>query len=455
MISNPEFRRNLWLELTPHRLISAPVFLALVLALAASSDDSGWQTPTAFMALLVFVAVTVLWGGRQAYDAMIDELRERTWDTQRMSALSPTAMVIGKLLGSTVFNWYVGGLCLAVFCALADLTELPALADWSVARIALVAVFAALLLQAAGFLAGLIAVRSGFTASKGRSLPMTLLGLLLAGGLAGAVMEYAESAIRWHDDLWPAQEFLIVSLAVFTGWLWLGAWRLMAELLAVRLLPWGLPAFTLFLAGYLAGFVDSSDWPPLGKHLSLVIWVGIPLAYISAWKERRDWITIQRFLRSWQADSPMRALQATPEWLVVGLLTLLAALVGVTALPEEMAPAVLSSAPRELLTLSPLTLSLLLFRDVGLLYYFGLGSRPDRAGPTTLVYWFLLWVLLPLLLGDFGLLASPALATASAATRWIGALIAAGHLAVVAFLVITRLGQRQPIVQNPKHGTGL
>lgn len=456
MISNPEFRRNLWLELTPHRLISAPVFLALILILAASSDELGWRTPTAFAALLVFVAVTVLWGGRQTYDAMVDELRERTWDTQRMSALSPTAMVIGKLLGSTVFNWYVGALCLAVFCALADLQDLAALSDWSVSRIALVAVFAALLLQAAGFLAGLIAVRSGAIGTKGRSLPITLLGLLLAGSLTGAVMEYAESAIHWQNQLWPAQEFIIASLVAFTGWMWLGAWRLMAELLAVRLLPWGLPAFTLFLAEYLAGFIDSSDWPSWGKHLSFIIWVGLPLAYVSAWKEKRDWIAIQRFFRNWQSESVIRALQATPEWLVVGSLTLAAGLLGIAAVPAGMIPAGLPAAPRDLLTLSPLTLSLLLFRDVGLLYFFSLGSRPERAAPTTLVYWFLLWVLLPLLMGDLGLLANPAAALPDVAgNQWVRPLIAAGHVAVVGILFASALPKRRPQPRNPEQEAGL
>ena len=40
---NPEFRRNLWMELTTHRLVAMPAVLVLVLALvyAASEERAG------------------------------------------------------------------------------------------------------------------------------------------------------------------------------------------------------------------------------------------------------------------------------------------------------------------------------------------------------------------------------------------------------------------------------
>ena len=39
MMLNPEFRRYCWLELTPHRLIAAPVIAGLILALVAASSE--------------------------------------------------------------------------------------------------------------------------------------------------------------------------------------------------------------------------------------------------------------------------------------------------------------------------------------------------------------------------------------------------------------------------------
>ena len=48
MTLNAEFRRYCWLELTPHRLIAAPLIAGLILALvAASSNQSAEALATA------------------------------------------------------------------------------------------------------------------------------------------------------------------------------------------------------------------------------------------------------------------------------------------------------------------------------------------------------------------------------------------------------------------------
>ena len=49
--------------------------------------------------------------------AIIGEIRERTWDGQRLSSLGAGTMMWGKLFGSTIFNWFGGAICLAVIVA--------------------------------------------------------------------------------------------------------------------------------------------------------------------------------------------------------------------------------------------------------------------------------------------------------------------------------------------------
>ena len=45
---------------------------------------------------------------------MVGEIRDRTWDGQRLSSLGAGTMIWGKLFGSTIFNWFGGAICLAV-----------------------------------------------------------------------------------------------------------------------------------------------------------------------------------------------------------------------------------------------------------------------------------------------------------------------------------------------------
>ena len=111
---NPELRRNLWLELTVHRLMAVPVALGLLFALVYKLSGPDWAGPLATTAVSLFIALA-LWGGVQAGDAVHGEVRARTWDGQRMSAIEPWAMTWGKLAGAPSFAWYGGALCMVAY----------------------------------------------------------------------------------------------------------------------------------------------------------------------------------------------------------------------------------------------------------------------------------------------------------------------------------------------------
>ena len=104
---NPELKRNLWLELSAHRLILG---LVVIFAIAFAARA---MLPS--LALFGFVLIAVFWGARQAAAAVIEEARERTWDIQRMSSMDPWTMTWGKLLGSTSMAWYGGAICLVIY----------------------------------------------------------------------------------------------------------------------------------------------------------------------------------------------------------------------------------------------------------------------------------------------------------------------------------------------------
>ena len=86
---NPEFYRNLLLELSLHRLIAMPVILLLIYAAAGVGDDSETVSDIAYT---VMIGLLVLWGTRLTADSVLGEVRARTWDSQRMSGIGPFAM---------------------------------------------------------------------------------------------------------------------------------------------------------------------------------------------------------------------------------------------------------------------------------------------------------------------------------------------------------------------------
>src|SRR5262245_21255916 len=105
---NPELQRNFWLELTTRRLIMMPIVLGIVFLTAAANGDNGGLQAAGGVARVLFYIVVVFWGTRVAASAVVGEIRDRTWDGQRLSALTPSQMLTGKLLGATSYQWYGG-----------------------------------------------------------------------------------------------------------------------------------------------------------------------------------------------------------------------------------------------------------------------------------------------------------------------------------------------------------
>lgn len=84
---NPELLRNLWLEATPFRLAQIVGLLVVVLALASAAPQN-IMTPQGAATTLYWFFV-VLWGTRNAALSVVGEIRERTWDGQKLSAIGP------------------------------------------------------------------------------------------------------------------------------------------------------------------------------------------------------------------------------------------------------------------------------------------------------------------------------------------------------------------------------
>src|ERR1041385_2378956 len=82
---NPEFQRNLWLELSPRRGLLMLVILGLVFFAAAVT---GGDFAPASLAQILYYLIVVVWGSRNAALSVVGEIRDRTWDAQRLSSLT-------------------------------------------------------------------------------------------------------------------------------------------------------------------------------------------------------------------------------------------------------------------------------------------------------------------------------------------------------------------------------
>ncbi|MEM7222722.1 MAG: hypothetical protein AAF495_07075 [Pseudomonadota bacterium] len=425
MSLNPEFRRNLWLELTPQRLLLMPIILGLFFAIAAQMGSAA-NDAIDRVGGIMFILLVVLWGCRRAAASVAGEVREGTWDWQRMSALGPWSMAWGKLLGSTAFVWYGGIICLAAM-AYARSSQIPG--DLLALHLAST-VMAALIGQSVSLAACLAWLRK---TRPTRRLPVTLchiFGLIVAYGFmewgfwermlyvaqsgdTASLVDHYRRPILWYGLSLEATTFRLLSLAAFLGWSLLAVHRLMRAELQVKQWPWAWLAFTLFLALYANGFLVAGcaacgDSPFWSAFLGFVI--AVAGAYLALFLEAKDVVRLRGLRAALGVGTWGRALTLTPTWLpatgLAGFFGVLAMAASGTIPPLDWASSYkdLLSAPNPA-AISAGILSQLAFlmRDFALVVGLNLSERRKRADLAALVYLLVLYGLVPVLLQTIGL----------------------------------------------------
>lgn len=426
---NPELRRNLWMELTRHRLVAMPAVLLLLFAFFATRESTDWRPGVFSSAVFIFVVLAHFWGTRLASESVSDEARERTWDWQRLSALTPWQMTWGKLVGATAFTWYGAAICiLAMFTA-----SLPDIGAVTAGWLALALAGSAVTLHAASMAGSLQASRKdsrlGHRIGALMFIPLAIIAL---GAFLSPDWREAQE-MQWHGRSWNLLRFSAVSALVFAGWAILAAHREMCRELKARTLPWALPAFILFLAFYGAGFA-----PPQASTTMAFLFAGLvaslTLMYYTLFADVTSLMVARRIATHAGAGDWRRVLEELPLWVWPLLLGVVFAI-----LASRTVTADFSIARWRSLGLFPVAVALLAVRDAGLLAFFALGPRARRVEAATLLYIVLLWWVIPGLLFAMGLTAIATFVLPFGyLDGWQATLIAGVHAAIAWSLVAWR-----------------
>lgn len=382
---NPEFQRQLYLECSDARLIGIPLVLGLMFTFSFFLDDYRLGSATANTALTLFMLITLLWGARQTVDSIVEEYRDRTWDTQRLSALGPWEMTWGKLFGSTVMVWYGAAICLVVYSLATDnIAALPLLIFYSIC--------AALLVQGTSLLLGLLAVQRGQLKS-GSIFILAVIGFLSIAPWLASVSDMTPAnfgyfppiaTTTWYGIAVTGQLFHQVSLLLAMFWCGVANYRLMMLELGMRTLPWVWLGFSAFLMVYLGGFIPSSSY---SFSLAAFLVCGA-LTYVGVLVERNDPMRIKRLLTYVERQNWRRAGEECPIWWPTFVLSIpFALLLSLSEHPFRDLGAVFH--------FYPLPILLLVLRDCAIYLYFCYGKNPQRAFSLALLAGVLLYGIMP------------------------------------------------------------
>jgi hypothetical protein len=380
---NPEFQRQLQLEFSPARLVGVPLVLGIIFTLTYFIDNQTAHNTnvTAQTALGLFLLMVSFWGARQAVDSVLEEQRSHTWDTQRLSALDPWTMVCGKLLGSTLVVWYGAIICLVVYGFTAANTN-------NLFWIVSYAIISGLLVQNVSLLLSLVALRKGQINSNSVIIGLAILAAFTIGSWIMPLSQESQAlqntpSTTWYGLNTTAQFLTLVTVCFALFWCVVGNYRLMAQELRIRTLPWVWLAFAVFLIVYTGGFIAHAEF---GEYFyTLAFGICLTLSYLIVFAEHHEPMRIKRLFTYITQENWLRGAEELPLWCVTFVLAFLLALPLSFSHPADI----------DKLHIYPLSILLLLLRDIGIFLFFSYGKNPQRAFSLTLLSLVLLYGVLP------------------------------------------------------------
>lgn len=409
MSLNPEFRRNLWLELTPARL-GVSILAVVSLLVLARVRDSGLMALSS-TAEIVFAVAVFFWGGRLAADAVLQEITDRTWDNQRMSALGPWAMSWGKLFGAPVCAW------VAAVPALAVMTWIDGAAQ------AAIYVLLGILCHALALALSLQSIRKGRQHGRMKTLFFQFLALLVVLPFAYSLVwldKWLErDVIYWFSLPFPAQGFALATALLFCFWAVLAVYRQMRLELQKPTAPTAWLAFLVFVLVYQTGLIQGGsyavndvlrDFSELrldgSTSLSAMLAAaGISLTaltYLALFTEAKSMIGLRQLADAGRRGDWRAAWLHTPRWAVTLALTALATVL-IVLLVELPAKAEASDADLDRIAIAAF---LFLLRNVGIVLLCNFMSPSGRGDMAAVVVLIVLSLIAPMILAG----ASPVLA---------------------------------------------
>lgn len=385
---NPEFQRNLWLELTPYRLIGMPAVLGAVFFLAYVSSDYRMGEGVGTTSVTLYILISMIWGTKLASEAIMNEIRDHTWDGQRMSAITPWQLTWGKLFGSTIFSWYGALICVGFYAASVTGKE-PVF----ILKTCLALLLSAVLAHAVSLLASLTAIRKERKFNKSQTAAMLVLGIIVAGPFMNMAL-IKGTAVPWFGVKFPEMDFLLMSALAFASWAVIGVYQMMRLELQMKNGPWVWFGFTLFLMLYGAGLFYGS--PQVGERSMAVAspsflaayCIAVGAVYFMAFAERKDFLTMRQVAHLASSGNWRRFLERAPRWLLTLPLAFAAAggfLISAGVNGKEAGQAVAFMVASMFFVL----------RDLGIMLFCNLARRPRRADMLFVLYLTMLYGIFP------------------------------------------------------------
>lgn len=340
--NNPEFKRNRLIELTPFRLVIMPIIIG-ILVYGVYLTEPGKISVIYFTAQIIYYILVFVWGSKLAADSVIGEFNDGTWDSQKMTLLTPAEMTIGKVFGGTLYAWYGGIVCaLILFCTA---FQMPHSYYWFTNIISLV--LNGITFHSISIIFGLSSIIQNRNKKKLNSalpflIPISLGILLLIFRTILQITTIAKfsdpfrvhSAILyvkwWFIDIDPAI-FSIFTSMVYAFWGLMGVYAFFRQEMRYRNSPalfiWFIITISLYYSGLNVSKAQENFSNSVLIILATIFFVSLIITYLGIFYERKDPLNISRQFENISISNLMSNWSNVPRWMLSATLT---TVVGIT-----------------------------------------------------------------------------------------------------------------------------
>lgn len=405
---NPELARNIWQEFNLQRIILMPLVIGLISALVFTYGGFTTENISTLhnVSLIMFLAITTLWGIRSASGALLDEQQNQTWDWQRMSGLSPWKLTIGKLFGGTAYNWYGGLMCILLY-----LITLPAGNPGNDIAILFTAIVFTVMIH--GLVMLVITTQmskpySGRSKLRGFLVYMAITGLIFYSLIYLQVENDVPINMNWYGIQGDLPVMALLIAIFYCTWTIAGLYRSMRSELQYNDPPVWWITFLLSNLVFQFGFIIFLPEIPEGNKWMILMLMALMQylagTYTAALTDQRDIVSWKKWI--YATDAQLRFLE-TPIWLISLVFAFVAGMVFavLNATTENTFWPATEDIFRDghgWLFLFLLSVFGFVIRDMGILLLLNFSLRREKAATYFILYLTILYGLLPVLTRDLG-----------------------------------------------------
>lgn len=261
MFNAPEFKRQLWLELSPIKLLIALAIIAAVYFLNEKTGSSYSSTEdTSHTSIIGIVLISILYGSYKSANSFHDEIRNNTWDFQKTSPLSATQLTLGKIFGSTLFTWIISA---AIYIAFFNAPLSPTASTINLILCIITA-------QATTFAITVYRESNKLDNTTGGTFLNTLIGAAFGINLltiSTVVLDKTSVNFTWYGITTSPDEFYRYLICYITAFALIAAIRNMRQQLQHEDAPYMWLAFLLSSSAIILGLQSNFDDAPFQLHL--------------------------------------------------------------------------------------------------------------------------------------------------------------------------------------------